>query len=253
MSEIIEIRKWAVEALLHADPNAATMVDTLIRDAGQLAWFVAEGGQSQWKVKVEYTTKDDADLPDDTPVDGTPIDEAGLNNRALNALRKNGITTVEQLSQITYNELSRMDGIGTAALNHIAEVCTLADAPATADQSEADLEAAATVEFDDDLEDITEGEAPAEPEVQEEEAEEEVIDESTVEQAKTLLREIMNDARFGAAQAKNAVKKFSDNGGHALSSVDPKKLPALIKHCRDMLNAETDEPEVEEEDDELFG
>ena len=50
-----------------------------------------------------------------------PVEALGLNNRAYNALKRAGITTIGQLFDKTFEEILDIHNMGTGTLGHILE------------------------------------------------------------------------------------------------------------------------------------
>lgn len=55
---------------------------------------------------------------------GTNIQEYSFNTRAMNVLRRNGITDIKELSGLTLSAVSLMRGMGPDTLNNVLKVLT---------------------------------------------------------------------------------------------------------------------------------
>ncbi len=53
--------------------------------------------------------------------EGTALETLGLSSRALNALHKNGINSVEDLQKYSFEELSKLEGLGDKSVTEIQE------------------------------------------------------------------------------------------------------------------------------------
>ena len=56
---------------------------------------------------------------DDLHMEGTPIEETGFETKILNALKRTGIYTIEELSELTDFEILCIPGLGDSALFRI--------------------------------------------------------------------------------------------------------------------------------------
>ncbi|HLY60165.1 MAG TPA: transcription termination factor NusA [Terriglobia bacterium] len=170
---------FAANALSPAKINHVSVVDAeqkhleVIVDDSQLSLAIGKKGQNVrlaakllgWRIDIKSEEEKRQEIESQMAamaLRGAPITELkGLGDKTLLRLRDHGIETVEQLAQMTPDELTQIQGIGEKTVDKIRKVVT--------DYFEADRQAAedlaATEETSAPVEPGTEGEAepPSEP------------------------------------------------------------------------------------------
>jgi N utilization substance protein A len=157
---------FAANALSPAKINHVSIVDAeekhlevIVEDA-QLSLAIGKKGQNVrlaakllgWRIDIKSEEEKRQEIESQMAqmaLRGAPITHLeGLGEKTLGKLREHGIETVEQLAQMTPEELIQIPGIGEKTVERIRRVVTdyFETAQAAADQAAADAQAAAEAE-----------------------------------------------------------------------------------------------------------
>ena len=154
---------FAANALSPAKINHVSVVDIeqrhleVIVDDSQLSLAIGKKGQNVrlaakllgWRIDIKSEEEKRQEIESQMAamaLRGAPITELkGLGDKTMQRLRDHGIETVEQLAQMTPDELTQIQGIGEKTVDKIRKVVTdyfEADRQATEDQTAAEESAA---------------------------------------------------------------------------------------------------------------
>src|SRR5690348_15062341 len=173
---------FAANALSPAKINHVSIVDLeqkhleVIVDDSQLSLAIGKKGQNVrlaakllgWRIDIKSEEEKRQEIESQMAamaLRGAPITELkGLGEKTLQRLRDHGLETVEQLAQMTPDELTQIQGIGEKTVERIRRVVTdyfEADRQAAEDSAPADESAAAESEVSEVVEAANETEAEA--------------------------------------------------------------------------------------------
>ena len=152
---------FAANALSPAKINHVSIVDTeqkhleVIVDDTQLSLAIGKKGQNVrlaakllgWRIDIKSEEEKRQEIESQMAqmaLRGAPVSNlAGLGDKTLQKLRDHGVETVEQLAQMTPDDLTEISGIGEKTVERIRRVVTDYFEQAQSDAAAADAEAAA--------------------------------------------------------------------------------------------------------------
>lgn len=113
------------DSIWQADIDAIDATDSIL---GAISSFGFETPESftRWLAETQelerLCAKHLNGRPHKKPPDTRPLDMLGLRHTTIDALRRNGITTIGQLEKLTPRQVWKMDGVGQVKMNDI-ECC----------------------------------------------------------------------------------------------------------------------------------
>ena len=236
--DIIEFNEdtviFAANALSPAKINHVSIVDVeqkhleVIVDDTQLSLAIGKKGQNVrlaakllgWRIDIKSEEEKRQEIESQMAamaLRGAPIAALqGLGDKTLNKLRDHGIETVEQLAQMTPDELTQIQGVGEKTVERIRRVVT-----DYFEQSREEAEAA---------EEASEAEAPVEETVTESEAEDAGEAAAEIEEEGAL--EAAGESAERPSQAGEAAPSFADETSEMETGVkevsDEEEQPAEL-------------------------